>query len=82
VREDYVDLLTQCFEALAEGGTMLVCRNDKKAKTSLEKLVKKAASRAGRKVANIEEAPPSDDFPSVEGFGEGVKFEGVWVVAK
>ncbi len=80
VRDDYVALLVQCFESLADGGSMLVCRNDKKARTSLEKLVKKAASRAGRKVGSIEDAPPADDFPSVEGFPEGVKFEGLWVV--
>ncbi len=82
VRKDYEDLLVQCFEVLAPGGHMLVCRNDKKASESLEKLTRRAAQRAGRPLANVEGAPPAADYPRMKGFPEGDSFEGVWIRAR
>ncbi|MFW5966525.1 MAG: class I SAM-dependent rRNA methyltransferase [Persicimonas sp.] len=80
VRNDYEDLLVDCFELLEEGGTMLVCRNDKSPSTPLDEVVKAAAERAGRTVT-FEEAPPAPDYPRLEGDPESASFEGVWVEA-
>ena len=79
VRDDYLALLVQCFEVLVEEGVMLVCRNEKRPREGLEMLVRKAAKQAGWKISRIEEAPPGSDYPSLQGFPEGDKFEGVWV---
>jgi 23S rRNA (cytosine1962-C5)-methyltransferase len=82
VKKDYEDLLVDCFELLAPGGTMLVCRNEKRPADSLEKLTRRAAKRAGRKVATVEDAPPAFDYPTMDGFPEGDSFEGLWVSLK
>ena len=79
VRQDYEDHLIDCFGVLASGGVMLVCRNDKRARQPLDKLVRRAADRAGRTLAAVEEAPPSFDYPRLPGFPEGDSFEGVFV---
>ncbi|QDG50794.1 class I SAM-dependent rRNA methyltransferase [Persicimonas caeni] len=79
VKKDYEDLLVDCFELLADNGVMLVCRNEKRASDPLEKLVRRAAKRAGRKVTSVEDAPPAPDYPTMEGFPEGDSFEGLWV---
>jgi 23S rRNA (cytosine1962-C5)-methyltransferase len=84
VKKDYEDLLVSCFERLAPGGTMLVCRNEKRPADKLEQLTRRAAHRAagrraGLKVASVEDAPPAFDYPTMEGFPEGDSFEGLWV---
>ena len=80
VRKDYGELLVDCFEHLAPGGVMLVCRNDRKAKRgSLEPLIEQAAQQANVKIKAIEGAPPGHDYPSLDGFPEGDQFEGFLV---
>jgi 23S rRNA (cytosine1962-C5)-methyltransferase len=81
VKKDYEDLLVACFKRLAEGGAMLACRNEKRPAQTLEKLVRRAAKRAGRKLSNVESAPPAFDYPQMKGFPEGDSFEGVWIRA-
>ncbi len=77
VHKDYEDLLVACIERLAPGGVMLVCRNARKRKPSIEELVQAAARRAGREIAGLEAGPPSADYPRVPGFPEGDSFEGL-----
>jgi 23S rRNA (cytosine1962-C5)-methyltransferase len=79
VRSDYQDLLASCFELLAPAGSMLVCRNDKRATRSLSKLTRRAAKQAARTIGKLDDAPPAFDYPSMPGFPEGDSFEGVWV---
>lgn len=79
VRRDYENLLTTCFERLAPGGVMLVCRNDRKRTPTLQSVVERAATRARWKVGSIEPAPPAADYPRVRGFPEGESFEGLLV---
>lgn len=79
VRKDYGELLVKCFERLTPGGVMLVCRNDKKAKGDLEKLIRQSARKAGHKISTITPAPPSSDYPNLKGFPEGDRFEGLLV---
>lgn len=79
VRKDYAELLVQCFQQLKPGGTMLVCRNDRKAKGGLDKLITQAAQKAKTSIAQLVPAPPSLDYPRLEGFPEGDQFEG-WMV--
>ncbi len=79
VQRDYEELLMRAFEVLKEGGSMLACRNEKRPRTTLKKLVERAAKKANRTVTSIEKAGPADDYPRLKGFEEGDKFEGVWV---
>jgi 23S rRNA (cytosine1962-C5)-methyltransferase len=81
VRKDYEDHLAQCFRALARGGTMLVCRNDRKRSTPLDEMIRTAAKAAHREVVRLEDAPPAPDYPRLEGFPEGDIFEAYWVFA-
>lgn len=81
VKKDYEDLLVDCFHCLERGGVLLVCRNDKRPADSLLKVVRRAANRARRKLASIEDAPPAADYPQMKGFPEGDSFEGLWVRA-
>ncbi len=78
VKKDYEDLLVACFERLADGGHMLVCRNEKRPSDKLDKLVRRAAKRAGRALSRVDDAPPAFDYPTLAGFPEGDSFEGVW----
>lgn len=80
VKKDYEDLLVACFERLADGGVMLVCRNARDRKPALDDLVRNAAERAGRTIKRTEPAPPGPDYPTMPGFPEGDSFEGIWVV--
>jgi hypothetical protein len=59
---------------------MLVCRNARKRVPTLEKLVRKAAKKAGVDLASVEDAPPPDDFPRLDAFPEGDSFEGIWLI--
>ncbi|RAL23915.1 hypothetical protein DL240_07140 [Lujinxingia litoralis] len=79
VRKDYQALLAECFEALKPGGSMLVCRNDRKRSVGLRELVRAAAADAGRKLSEWKEAGPGPDYPQLKGFVEGDSFEGIWV---
>src|SRR5690554_2661931 len=81
VKKDYEDLLVDCFHCLAKGGVLLVCRNEKRPADSLTKVVRRAANRARRKLASIEDAPPAADYPQMKGFPEGDSFEGLWIRA-
>lgn len=81
VKKDYEDLLIRCFERLAPGGVMLVCRNDKRPVEGLDSLVRRAAERAGRGLKSLDDAPPAPDYPRLAGFPEGDSFEGVWARA-
>ena len=78
VHKDYKALLADCFARLAPGGRILVCRNARRRKPSLEELVREAASRKGR----IEPAPPSLDYPRLASIPEGDSFEGLWWLAE
>jgi len=76
VRKGYGTLLEQCFKVLKPGGMMLVCRNDRKRSGDLDELIQEAAAAQGCKIRKIEDAPPSMDYPELEGFPEGNSFEG------
>lgn len=80
VRKDYQALLTRCIELTRSGGTLLICRNDRRAKTALTEVIEAAANDAGTKVGSIEEAPPAADYPTLDGFPEGDSFEGYRVI--
>ncbi|TXD34114.1 class I SAM-dependent rRNA methyltransferase [Lujinxingia vulgaris] len=79
VRRDYQAVLAECFEVLKSGGSMLVCRNDRKRNVELKELVRAAARDAGRRVTDWQEAGPGKDYPRMKGFVEGDSFEGGWV---
>ncbi|MBW2241718.1 MAG: class I SAM-dependent rRNA methyltransferase [Deltaproteobacteria bacterium] len=76
VRKDLGPLLERAWSRLAPGGWLLVTRNDRGARTPLARLAEEAAERAGGHLDSIEDAPPSPDFPELEGFPEGDPFEG------
>lgn len=78
VHKDYEKLLIECFQRLAPGGVMLVCRNSRRRSTPLDRLVRDAAAKARVKLAAVEPAPPSLDYPRLPAFPEGDSFEGVW----
>ncbi len=80
VKSDYEDLLVACFERLAPGGVMLVCRNARKRVPTLEELVRRAAKKADVDLESLEDAPPAEDYPRLAAFGEGDSFEGVWAI--
>ena len=82
VRKDYAELLVACFERLAPGGVMLVCRNDRKRQGSLAQMVRQAAKDAAFALDTIEQAGPSSDYPILEGFPESRRFEGLMVYGK
>lgn len=75
VRKDYAALLKQCASLLKPGGSMLICRNDKQQKETVEEFVKETLKG---KIERTEVAPASFDFPSIPNFPEGDAFEGVW----
>lgn len=79
VHKDYQTLLADCFRRLNPGGVMLVCRNARKRKPTLESLIRDAAKDAKVKVDRIDEAPPAQDYPRMQAFPEGDSFEGAWV---
>ncbi len=78
VRKDYQALLTRCIELTRSQGTLLVCRNDRRAKSALEDIIRSAAADAGRDIS-LENAPPAPDYPRLSGFPEGDSFEACWV---
>ena len=82
VQRDYQALVTQCFEKLNPEGVMLCCRNARKRKPDLEKVVRDAARDANVKLAAVEPAPPAADYPRMDGFPEGDSFEGVWAICR
>lgn len=82
VHKDYEKLLVDCFRRLAPGGVMLVCRNSRRRAIPLEQLVRAAAAAANVKIAAVEPAPPSADYPRLRSFPEGDSFEGVWVTSR
>jgi len=67
-----------CLRHLRSGGCLLVCRNDRGARATLEPLVRKVAAAQGIPLASVEAAPPGIDFPRDAGFPEGDAFEGVF----
>jgi 23S rRNA (cytosine1962-C5)-methyltransferase len=76
-RKHQAGLIEACLGHLAPGGCLLVCRNDQSAKGSLADIVTRAAENASIHLHEVRRAPPSEDFPRVEGFPEGDVFEGV-----
>lgn len=79
IRDHYGDLLKSAFSVLNPQGVMLVCRNEKRPREGLAELIEKAAKEAGVAIRKLEIGGPSPDFPGLEGFPEGDKFEGYWV---
>ncbi|MEM1349865.1 MAG: class I SAM-dependent methyltransferase [Myxococcota bacterium] len=79
IRRDFGPLLVSCFQALAPGGVMLVCRNDRRGRGSLDEAIRAGAKDAGVKLAGMRPAGPGPDYPSLAGFPEGDPFEG-WLV--
>jgi len=77
VRKQQAGLVAACVQHLVPGGCLLVCRNDHAAKGRLAELVAKAAGGASVPLYDLREAPPSEDFPRLEGFSEGDAFDGV-----
>ena len=77
-REGLLDLITRSMGLLHPGGHLLVTRNDRKRKPSLRDLATLASHQLGRKV-KMEDAPPSVDFPHLNGFPEGDPFEGLLI---
>lgn len=76
-RKEQAGLVEACLEHLAPGGCLLVCRNDHSAKGRLTDIVTRAAEGASVPLYELRQAPPSEDFPRLEGFAEGNAFEGV-----
>ncbi len=76
VRRDLEPTVERCLALLAPGGSLLVCRNDRGGRP-LVQLVRRAAAAAGVTLADLEPAPPGDDFPPLPGFPEGTPFEGL-----
>jgi 23S rRNA (cytosine1962-C5)-methyltransferase len=76
-RKQQAGLVEACFEHLVPGGCLLVCRNDHSAKGRLADVVTNAAEGASVPLHEVRQAPPSQDFPSLESFTEGDAFEGV-----
>jgi len=69
-------MIALCLGHLAPGGRLLVTLNDRKARRRLEGAIRDAAVAARVELGRVEPAPPSRDFPSLEGFDEGDPFRG------
>ncbi len=67
VREHYPRLLSLCFEHLKPGAPILVCRNERRPRTSLSQLIRGATSAK----VKTEDAPPAADYPRLKSFPEG-----------
>ena len=78
VKKGAGELVEACLRLLEPNGVLLLSRNDRGARGSLEPLVREAAKAVGRRVTELEGAPPDVDFPMLEGFPEGDAFAGVW----
>ena len=78
VRSGGGEMVAACLRHLRSGGCLLVCRNDRGARATLEPLVRKVAAAQGIPLASVEAAPPGIDFPRDAGFPEGDAFEGVF----
>jgi 23S rRNA (cytosine1962-C5)-methyltransferase len=76
-RKEQAGLVAACLEHLTPGGCLLVCRNDHSAKGRLTDIVTRAAEGASVPLYELRQAPPSEDFPRLEGFAEGDAFEAV-----
>lgn len=76
VARDLAPLVERALRHLAPGGRLLVCRNDRR-RAELRELVEGCARQAGVRLAALASAPPSSDFPALEGFPEGDPFSGV-----
>jgi 23S rRNA (cytosine1962-C5)-methyltransferase len=82
VTRDLEPLLEQAFRHLEPGGWLLAARNDRTGRGGarrLEKAVRRAAGRAGERIARVQDAPPGPDFPRLPAFPEGDPFRAVWV---
>jgi 23S rRNA (cytosine1962-C5)-methyltransferase len=80
VRKQQAGLVEACLQHLVPGGCLLACRNDHSTKGRLADVVAKAAENATVPLHEVRQAPPSEDFPRLEGFTEGDAFEGVIAV--
>jgi len=74
------EMVAACLRHLAPGGALLLCRNDRGARGSLEPLVREVAQAQSIPLASVKAAPPGPDFPRLAGFPEGDAFEGVWAI--
>ena len=72
-------LIDKCLDALEPGGWLLFSRRHPGRGESTLERVEKWLEQTQRSVALVEEAPPSQDFPRLEGFTEGDPFQGVWI---
>ena len=79
VKRDLAPLLGLAIERLAPGGVLLVTQNRAGPPLGLDRVIERAARRAGRSVEAIESAPPGADHPRLPGFPEGDPFEG-WLL--
>jgi 23S rRNA (cytosine1962-C5)-methyltransferase len=80
VEQGLARLAAAALARLAPGGWLLLCRNERRARTPLRTLAAQAARDAGVRLAAVEDAPPGEDFPRLAGFPEGDPFEGVRLV--
>jgi 23S rRNA (cytosine1962-C5)-methyltransferase len=76
-RKDLSPMVAAALRALAPGGWLLLCRNERRAKTSLEEQVREQARGCGVALQNVTDAGPGPDFPRLRGFPEGDSFVGV-----
>jgi 23S rRNA G2069 N7-methylase RlmK/C1962 C5-methylase RlmI len=65
------------LRGLVPGGCVLLCRNDRGGEKQLRDWVQQVADETGVKLASIEDAPPSLDYPRLAGFPESQSFAGV-----
>ncbi len=71
VKRDVGALIEAVLARLSPGGVLLVTRNDRRARGSLDPILRDAANSQGIAIKSIKSAGPSPDFPSMPGFPEG-----------
>jgi 23S rRNA (cytosine1962-C5)-methyltransferase len=79
IRKGGAELIAGALRCLAPGGHLLMCRNDRRARGTLEPLIKEVAKGAGIRLRSLVRAGPGLDFPILEGFPEGDAFHGILV---
>ena len=77
VQRDLEPLVAEALGRLRPGGSLLVCRNWRRARGSMADLVGRAAKQAGVRLAGLDDAGPGADFPRRRAFPEGDAFRGV-----
>ena len=78
VERDYPELVTLALALVAEGGTLLACTNHQKlTEGEVSRAVRKAAAAAGRRLHDVEFAPPPPDHPPVP--GRAAHLKSAWI---